>query len=201
MSRETEIAVLSNAEKGYLSDWEEGGQNPSMSKIVATKLYSLYLQGHTFLEIVETNENKYPVGMVIEAAVRDKWYSRREEYLESLYASIAERAKQAQLQSVAFVSDMLAATAKLHGEKVKRYLQNGDISEMKDFPIGTVNSYRVMVEMLLKLTGQDKDTGTKVNIVTSGNSTVGVDGGTKKEIGMNSDVADKILALLEEGSG
>lgn len=198
-----DLSRLTDVEKNILTTWVEERNRPPLSPVTAAKFYALFLNGSDCQEICRLNDGLYSVGMILEARVGYGWDRKRDQYLESLYSSISDRARQAQLESVAFVSDMLTATARLHGDKVKRFLQTGDENEIKDLPIKSMSGYKQLIEMLLKLTGQDKSPlGTKVNVVSTGPAVVGVEGEKSKNLGgMTSDTAEKILALLEQDNG
>ena len=194
-------ARLTEAEDKVLTTWLETRNRPPLSAVTAAKFFELFLHGTgDCAEICRLNESLYPLGMILEARVGFGWDRRRDEYLSSLYSGIADRARQAQLESVGLVSDMMAATAKLHGDKVKKYLQTGDEELIKDLPIKSMSGYKTLIELLLKLTGQDKGpAGTKVNVMSSGPAVVGVvEAAEAKTINLDSGMANKFLALLEE---
>ncbi|SRR6266404_2804109 len=196
-----DLEYLSDDERNALTKWQENRNRPPLSTFTSGQFYQLFLNGNDCQEICRLNENLYPLGIIIEARVAHAWDRRKAEHLSNLYDGISERAKQTQLQSVAFVSDMLAATAKLHGDKVKRFLQTGDENEIKDLPIKSLDSYRKLIEMLLKLTGADSkskpESKTNINIMAP-MSSIKVD---PKDENMTSEVAGKILALLEAKDG
>lgn len=193
-------ARLTESEEKVLAAWLETRNRPPLSAVTAAKFFEVFLHGSDCQEICRLNDNLYSLGMILEARVGFGWDRRRDDYLASLYSGIADRARQAQLESVGFVSDMMSATAKLYGDKVKKYLQTGDEDLVKDLPVKSMSGYKQMIELLLKMTGQDKagGAGTKVNVMSTGPAVVGVVEGVHKTLGgMTSDTAEKILELLE----
>jgi hypothetical protein len=60
------------------------------------------------------------------------------------------------MESVMFSADLLASANKMFGDKLKKYIQTGDERELGTLKIDSLKQYRDAVELLLKLTGQDK---------------------------------------------
>lgn len=119
-------------------------------------MFELYLNGSTCDEIVKINNNQFTLGQVLEVRVRDSWDDKREKHLSDLYGGIREKVKQTQMEAVAFTSDLLAAAHKQYGQKLKRYLQSGDEKDLGTLSLSGLQSYQKAVDILMKLTGQDK---------------------------------------------
>jgi len=146
---------LSERERIAYNDWQENKNKPPLAPSLSAKLYNLFLNGYDCHEIVRLNEGLYSLGMVLEARVRDGWDQRRHDYLESLFSSVEDKAKQTQAESVMFLTDLMAATHKHYGDKLKKYIQSGDINDLGDMRLDSPGAYKKVVEMFLKLTGQD----------------------------------------------
>ena len=148
---------LSPAEKKIYQDWQENKSKPSISPATAAKLFGLFVHGISCQEIVNINTPAFCIEQVLEARVRDGWDEKRRSYTDDLYAGVLNNVRQVQVESIQFVSDMLAAAHKHHGNKLRRYLQNGDEKELDGMSVDSFRTYKSVAETLLKLTGQDKD--------------------------------------------
>jgi hypothetical protein len=51
---------------------------------------------------------------------------------------------------------MLSVANKQHGEKLKRYLQTGNMDDLGEFKIDSIFNLKQTIEILQKLTGQDR---------------------------------------------
>jgi hypothetical protein len=134
---------------------------PLLAPSYEAELFQLYLNGIGLEEITRLNKG-LRLGAVARAAVEGDWFEKRRAYADSLLSSVVPRVQQTQAEAIVFAADLLAAAHKLHGAKIRRFLQTGDESELGDFKVSTIDQYRKGVEMLLKLTGQDgKGSGKK----------------------------------------
>ena len=160
MSDESPSATsyLTESERQILTDWRENRTRPSLPPSVGVNLYNLFVRGYSCEEI-QADNRAYTLGQIIEVRVRDRWDERREKHLEHLYGSIFGRVRQTQMESVAFTTDLLAAAHRLYGDKLRTFLQSGreeDLGEARQL-IQSLEAYRKVADILLKLTGQDKD--------------------------------------------
>jgi hypothetical protein len=129
--------------------------DPPLAPGVQAQLYMLYLNGSSCEEIVKLNPN-FTLGMVARAKVEGLWDDRRDTHLQNLFENVRERVQQVQMESVMFSADLLSSANKMFGDKLKRYIQTGDERELGTLRIDSLKQYRDAVELLLKLTGQDK---------------------------------------------
>ncbi len=129
--------------------------DPPLSPSVQAQLFSLYLNGTSCEEIAKLNPN-FSLGMIVRARVEGLWDERRDAHLESLFSGVRERVQQVQMESVVFTSDLLSSANKMFGDKLKKYLQTGDERELGALRIDSLKQYRDAVDLLMKLTGQDK---------------------------------------------
>lgn len=117
--------------------------------------------GHSCEEIANLNP-AFGLGIIVRARVDSNWDTQRDEHLEHLMANIRQVAQAKQLGSIRFVSDALAAFEKLAGEKFQRYLQTGDAAQLGEFKTMSFKQYKELIELILKLTGQESSTTKKV---------------------------------------
>jgi hypothetical protein len=141
--------------------------DPPLSPTVQMQLFELFLNGSTCEEIIQLNPN-FSLGMIVRARVEGLWDERRAKHIDHLFEHVRERVQQVQMESVMFTSDLLAGANKMFGDKLKKYLQTGDERELGGLRIDTLKQYRDAVDLLMKLTGQDKKvevTGTTKTVV------------------------------------
>lgn len=137
--------------------------DPPLAPKIQAELFSLYLNGSSCEEIAQLNPH-FNLGMIVRARVEGLWDKRRNEHLANLFSGVRERVQQVQMESIMLTSDLLAAANKRFGEKLKRYIQTGDERELGALQVDSLKQYRDAVDLLLKLTGQDKKVEVKGEI-------------------------------------
>ena len=155
---------LSPREAHALKIWR-GTDKPPLAPSLNAKLFNLFLQGKTCEEIRRLNP-QLGLGEIVAARLAGDWDARRDEHLDQLLTATSLRVQQATLETADFVCDILAVTARQHGDKLRRYLQNGDENELAGvLKVDSMKQLKEAIEALQKLTGQDrqqvvKQTGT-----------------------------------------
>lgn len=144
---------LSTREREAYQKYVEAGK-PSLAASTAGNFFQLYLNGHSCEEISKLNPS-FGLGIIVKAKVDNDWDTARDQHLTDLMSNIRQVAQHTQLGAIRFVSDGLAVYQKLAGEKFERYLQSGDASQLGDFKDMSFRQYKELLELLLKLTGQD----------------------------------------------
>jgi len=154
----------------------------------------LFLNGKSAEEIA--NLNKMPLGEVVRARIDFEWDNKKNEHVAFLMGSVRDRVRQTQLETIIFSSDLLAAAHKLHGERIRKFLQSGDESELGDLKITSLKAYKDTVELFMKLTGQDKD-ATATQVVINGDpKTITVTEIETKNAIWTQDQAAEVLKLI-----
>jgi hypothetical protein len=121
------------------------------------------LNGYAAHEIQRLNK-PFKLGQILDAQIRYKWSARRDKYSMDLQDSVVPLARKAQLETTELYSNMLVAANKLHGDKLKRYIQSGDEKDLDGaLSIVSLQSLLKITEGLLKVTGQDRVSKVKVN--------------------------------------
>jgi hypothetical protein len=133
----------------------------------------------------------------------DDWDLKRKDYTDGLLDRIHETVQATQLESVQFVSLWAASFNKLFGDKLRRFLQTGKEEDLGDLKGQmTLKSYQQTLDLLLRLTGQDKDKNVSGEILHTVRTESGGDvvEGESKEIKSLSpeDVNEKLLKILEK---
>lgn len=153
--------VLSaDEQKAYAKYLQE--KRPPLSPKTASELFELFLNGSTCQEIAALNPG-FGLGIIVRARVDFGWDEKREEYLTNLYQKAREKVQKNQLEAVDFVGNAMAVYHKLWNTKFKKFLQTGNESELGDFKSMTPAQYKSICELLLKLTGQENVTKSKVS--------------------------------------
>lgn len=148
---------LTVTEQEELQKWRRSPTFAPISTVIAVRMYQLYLLGHTCEEIVHANENHFTLGMVLDARIRHEWDRRREEYLDVLYAEAGTIVKQRQIEGAIFLGDMLAAAHAEYGPKLQKFIQTRDPNDLPDtFRVDSITKYKMVVDAIMKITGQDK---------------------------------------------
>lgn len=162
--------------------------DPPLAPQIQMQLFELYLNGSSCEEIQRLNPN-VPLGMIVRARIDGDWDRRLSDYRDRLLTEVRTRVEQVQVESVMFTADMLAAANKMNGDKLKKFIQTGDSRELGDLNITSLKQYRDAVELLLKLTGQDR----KVEVKGEQKTTIEVRAGklTPKEAAALIKAADR----------
>jgi hypothetical protein len=126
-----------------------------ISAAVQVQLFRLYLAGLTLPEIRERNTH-LGLGQIVSAAVEGRWAELRAKHLEELFGRVQHEAVEAAASGVEFVALAMRATHKRIGDKLLRYLQTEDETALDGTGIGSLASYRVLADLLSKMTGQDQ---------------------------------------------
>jgi len=162
MSDQLQTLAVPSLSEDTLNEREQAAYNKhlsaretSLAPSTAGKFFGLYLGGHSCEEIQRANPG-YSLGAIVKARLDFRWDEQRGNHIMELMRTIRSRVQQSQLEAMAFAIDGMAAYHKLHGEKFKKFLQTGVESDLGSFRDVGHKTYREFVEMLLKLTGQDK---------------------------------------------
>ena len=200
MTNETAIQkvepLLTPREQEQLDEWRAKPNFP-LALSTSLKLYELFLEGYDCEQIVKTIDGKFDIGTVLDARLRHDWDGRRDAHLASLYSNVVEKVKKTQAEGAMFLADLLAAAHKLHGGKIRKYLQSGDEKDLGEFRIGSIEGYKKVAEILLRMTGQDggNSKGTKVQVLAQGPVMVSGSNENSKQ----ADYAEQLLSLLAAG--
>jgi hypothetical protein len=149
---EREKALTAKELEAY-HKYQESGK-PPLAASTAANFFQLYLRGHTCEEIAAQNP-AFGLGIIVKAKVDFDWDRQRDEHVQNLLDNIRQVVQTSQLEAVQFVAEGMAVYQKLAGDKFKRYLQSGTVEDLGDFKDISFKTYKDLLELLLKLTGQD----------------------------------------------
>lgn len=185
------VAELSKAERLAYDSWCARSE-PALSPQFQAQLFELFLNGSSCEEIVKLNPG-LQLGSVVAARIRGNWDERRDEHLNKLLEGIRERVQQVTLETVEVMADTLAVANKMHAKKLKKYLQTGNPEDLKgiDFTPTSMRQYKDVVDLLMKLTGQDKQQKVSGEIKHTVDTPVPV-----AAVPINGDQSAQILAII-----
>jgi hypothetical protein len=134
-------------------------KEPFLSPTLADQFYNLYQSGKTCEEIQALNPN-ISLGMIVRASVDFDWNEKRQTYFDGLMARAKQQAQQLSLESLSFLSDLLNAFHTHDRIKLQKFIQTGDVQEMRDVLAlsGGIKLYKEAMELLFRLTGQGGET-------------------------------------------
>jgi hypothetical protein len=155
---------LSEREASALRVWSRiSATQPKLSPDTQARFYALFLQGSSFEDIARLNRG-FSVGQIIECACNGNWFQQKDDYLEDLLKNVRGIVQQTAVESISFIATQLSAVHKKFGDSAKRYIQTGDESELRGFGIDGIKEYKVAIEALQKLTGQEGKTTQDVTV-------------------------------------
>lgn len=130
----------------------------------------------------------FKLGAVLKTMVSDNWYERRSEIMTELYREATINSKFAHLKSLNFVSGMLEVYNKRYEVNIKKFLETGNPVDLGDLQSLNIKDYGKMLDLLLKLLGQEapKPLRVEINHNTTNNTQV------------NSQNIEDLFKMLEE---
>jgi len=171
---------LTKIEQEELTKYRRSDGYAPLAASTAVRLYQLFLLGHSCEEIVRTNDNRFPLGMVVDARIRHDWDRRRTEYIDRLYEEAGSMVRQRQVESAMFLGDMLAAAHAEYGPKFQKFIQSRDPKDLPpEFKIDTPTKYKMVIDGLMKITGQDKKDAAGAAVQVIGNNVMLQESGSK----------------------
>lgn len=127
------------------------------------RLSGLYIDGVSPKQIATINPD-LKLGAVLKTMVNDNWQDRRNEIMGELYREATINSKFAHLKSLNFVSGMLEVYNKRYEISIKKFLDTGNPEDLGDLQSLKIKDYSKILEMLLKLLGQDAPQPLRVEI-------------------------------------
>ncbi len=122
--------TLSVHEHNMLASYVEAGKHP-LAPETAANFYGLFLTGTSMGEIHRLNK-AFPYEAILWASIKYDWHQKRDEYSLGLQAQTAQKVMTAQLETAGLMADLLTASTKKHGDKIKKYLQSGNEADLGD---------------------------------------------------------------------
>lgn len=159
--RQSLTAEENKALEKFLANQNQGGSiTRALSADLQEQLFQLYVNGTSITEIARINPN-LSLGQIVHAAVEYKWKETKDAYVEAAIQRNRERLPQMLAESVEYISDMVAATHKLNGKKIKLYLQTGDEDYLQGIGLGNFKAYKELIDAVAKLSSVGSNGGGK----------------------------------------
>jgi hypothetical protein len=130
--------------------------NRNISPVTQAQFLALFLRGKSCDEICALNPS-WPLGAIVKCRIEGDWDQRLADYREQLFTGVREKLQQIELESINFLTDMLAVAHKQQGDKLKRYLQTGNEDDLGEMKISSIAGYSKVLETVIKVTGQDRE--------------------------------------------
>lgn len=189
---DTAKAMLSAVEYQTLTSYIKN-DGKELALITANKFFELYINGNSIEQIQELNPSFY-TECIQWARVKYNWDKAKEDYINRLQRGIADKVLKAQLEATSLYADIISATVKKHGTRLKKYLQSGDVKDLAGvMQIDNIAQLGKVVEGLQKVTGQDRNI--KVTKEENFNLSVKTD---LSDSSFGPDVAAHILKIIAE---
>jgi hypothetical protein len=164
----------------FLAQKDKGG---SLTKVLAAplqeELFRLYVNGTSIQDIAKLNPN-LSLGQICHAAVEYKWKETKDSYVEAAIQRNKERLPQMLSESVEYIADLITATHKFNGDKIKKYIQTGEEEYIAGINLGNFKNYKELVEAMSKLMGSGQQPGkpsVTINNNVQGGEAPGIDAG------------------------
>lgn len=188
-------ALLSEKEESAYDYFCKSDQ-PALAPSLNAKLFTLWLNGKSCEEIRRLNQG-LTLGQIVAARIEGDWDALRKEHLDRLLQETSTRVQQTTFETADLVCDMLAAANKEHGDRLRRYLQTGDEKELGDMRITGISGLKSAIEILQKLTGQERQKSVTIGGELTSYSASSVAAVNKKP---TSAQAEQVLKLLLSAS-
>lgn len=155
----------------------------------AERMYQVFLQGKTCEDIRKINKG-YSLGQIVSCRIKYGWDVRVAQYKAALQVGVPDRAMQTSLETVDLLSKLLAVNRMQMEEAIDKYMLSRNPDDLKGVILAkSPKELKELVELLMKMTGQDKK-----RIEFSGKVTVDQTGRTPNS--MTSSEADEIAKDL-----
>lgn len=180
-------------ERNMLMTYIRAGRHPLAPDTVGA-LYQLFLNGSDCGEIHRLNK-ALPYEAILWARIKYGWDKKREDYIVELQEKIREKVMQSQLQTTELMADLLTATARKHGDKIKKFIQTGEEADLGEaLSIDNLGQLLKIAEGLQKITGQDRVT--KFETKNTQRIEVGIGQGGTMDQPLSDEAAAEILAVV-----
>lgn len=161
---------LTEEESRQLIKYNENGR-PGVAKLKVDALQALYNVGYTCSEINEQFP-EYPLGAILLARVQQNWDDKRNEYRKSLEKEIVGSIKNARVESVKMVADLIAATNIHWKAELMRFLANPSKEKAPEFLPKNMHQYGNLASLLKDLTEVNDKTKEETSAISGGLPTI-----------------------------
>jgi hypothetical protein len=186
---------LTESEREELFKWRRTADAAPLALSLSVRMYELFLLGHSCDAIAKANDNRFPLGMILDARVRHQWDKHRDEEVSRLLKDVGTVVRQRQAEGAMFLGDLLASAHLQFGQQLRKFIQTRDPKDIPDqFRVDSLTKYKMVLHALELIIGtDDKKSAPSVQVFTQ-NATL-QEGGSKK---LTPDDAFKFLEALDQ---
>jgi hypothetical protein len=195
----TQVAPVgdwTSKELEVLRDYEQKGVRP-LAPSLAGQMFNLFLEGYSCADIAKLNKG-LTEGDILFARKKYNWDSERDNYMIQIKNQVAQKVLKQKMESVEFLTNMLSVIHKEHKDVMLRFLQTGNVEDLPK--IGSLRTYKEIIETLAKITGEDSVKKLKVDGKIQQETTVKSDGSASMNIPLTPELQTKLLQALVESS-
>lgn len=156
-----ELGYLSESERYaysyFLAHRGQGHSHFPIAYSAQESLFQLYLNGRTCSEIRHAAP-QFGLGQIVFACIDGQWEKRRQEHMQAIMERVGDRVRQVTVEGAGFAADLMSVTHVMWQDAVNQFLVTRDPKVLEDLGlgVGSVRTYKELVELLAKLTGQDQ---------------------------------------------
>lgn len=141
---------LNEREISSFKEWQDSNE-PELPPGTIARFYGLFLNGNDCSDIVRLNPG-VTLGQVVHARLSGEWDDRKEKYLNELLVKTEKRHLQVSMETIAFISDLLAVNVDRYNAKIKKYWSSQNEADLGDMAI-SLKQIKEMAELHQKLAG------------------------------------------------
>jgi len=190
------VGDWTSKELEVLQDYEQKGVRP-LAPSLAGQMFNLFLEGYSCADIAKLNKG-LTEGDILFARKKYNWDSERDNYMIQIKNQVAQKVLKQKMESVEFLTNMLSVIHKEHKDVMLRFLQTGNVEDLPK--IGSLRTYKEIIETLAKITGEDSVKKLKVDGKIQQETTIKSDGSASMNIPLTPELQTKLLQALVEGS-
>lgn len=188
------LSGWSKKELDLLQQVEENGARP-ISVSLASQMFSLFLEGYSCADIAKLNKGLTEAD-ILYCRKKYNWDEERDTYAIQLTHQVKQKMFKQKLESVEFLTNMLSVIHKEHKEVMLKYLQTGNPDDLPK--IGSLRSYKEVVETLAKITGEESTKKIKFDGTIKQDVNVKTDG--SPAMTLPQELQTKLLQVLSDES-
>lgn len=190
------VGEWTSKELQVLQEYEQKGVRP-LAPSLAGQMFNLFLEGYSCADIAKLNKG-LTEGDILFARKKYNWDTERDNYMIQVKNQVTQKVFKQKMESVEFLTNMLSVIHKEHKDVMLRFLQTGNPEDLPK--IGSLRTYKEIIETLAKITGEDSVKKLKVDGKIQQETTIKGDGSANVNIPLTPELQTKLLQALVESS-
>ena len=102
-----------------------------ISPTLSAQLFELFLEGYSCAEIARKNPS-FSEADILNCRKRHNWDDNKDRYAYDLQLQVREKLVKQKMESIEFLTNMMAVTHKAHKDKMMKYLQTGRMARQAE---------------------------------------------------------------------